>query len=330
MEFLDEDTRPRFLFQSRPQASSSFHENTPQKPSKTLLFISLSISSLLLSLSLFSLHTEPFKSLLFWLSLSLFLGPFAPASLTGGDVRIGHGPIIPDPIDQEPQPEPESKKKFSQKRSKPDKIDELGGNRGSSVENAIGFSNLEVKSKNSNGFSSLGAKKEDLGSGFDGEEMEWSEADVEILKKQMVKNPVGKPGRWESIAEAFKGKHRMEGVIKKAKELGEKKAGDSDSYAQFLKNRKPLDTRIHGGNDGVTSESQESSGGGDNNAGAAGWSSGEDIALLNALKAFPKDAPMRWEKIAAAVPGKSKAACMKRVAELKRDYRSSKASDEGN
>ena len=75
-------------------------------------------------------------------------------------------------------------------------------------------------------------------------------------------------------------------------------------------------------------ENQESSG--DNNAGATGWSSGEDIALLNALKTFPKDVPMRWEKIAAVVPGKSKAACMKRVAELKRDYRSSKASNEGN
>ncbi|XP_022732149.1 dnaJ homolog subfamily C member 2-like [Durio zibethinus] len=324
MEFLDEDARPRFLFQSRPQPSSSSQEKAPQKPSKTLIFISLSISSLLLSVSLFSLQTEPFKSLLFWLSLSLLLGPFSPPSLTGGDVRVGHGPIIPDPIDQEPQPEPESKKKSSHKRSKPDKIDELSGNRGSLVENANGFSNLEVKSKNSNGLSSLGSKKEHLVGAFDGEEKEWSAADLEILKKQMVKNPVGKPGRWEVIASAFKGKHKMENVIKKAKELGEKKVDDGDSYAQFLKNRKPLDARSN-----VIMENQESSGG-DNDAGVMGWSSGEDIALLNALKAFPKDVATRWEKIAAAVPAKSKAACMKRVAELKRNYRSSKANNEGN
>ena len=58
----------------------------------------------------------------------------------------------------------------------------------------------------------------------------------------------------------------------------------------------------------------------------SGWSTGEDLALLNALKAFPKDAPMRWEKVAAAVPGKTKAACLKRVNELKKDFRSSKAS----
>ncbi|OMO93139.1 hypothetical protein COLO4_17111 [Corchorus olitorius] len=328
MEFLDEDARPRFLFQSRQQSSSSSSsdDKTPQKPSKTILFISLSISSILLSLSLFSLDTEPFKSLLFWLSLSLLVGPFAPPYLTAGDIRVGQGPIIPDPIDQEPQPEPESKKKSSQKRSKPDKVDELGSNRDSLVVNANGFSNSEMKSNKLNG----GAKKEDLGNGFDGEEKEWTDADVEILKKQMAKNPAGKPGRWEAIAAAFNGKHKMESVIKKSKELGEKKVGDGDSYAQFLKNRKPLDGRVHGGNDdGITTENQESSGG-DKNAGAIGWSSGEDIALLNALKSFPKDVAMRWEKIAAAVPGKSKAACMKRVSELKRDFRSSKATNESN
>ncbi|KAK8676599.1 hypothetical protein V6N13_142173 [Hibiscus sabdariffa] len=138
-----------------------------------------------------------------------------------------------------------------------------------------------------------------------------------MLKKQMVKNPVGKPGRWEAIAEAFNGKHKMESVIKKSKELGEKKADDADSYAKFLKNRKPLDTRMN--EEGVTGNQDSSS------SGAVVWNSAEDIALLNALKAFPKDVAMRWEKIAAAVPGKSKAACMKRVADLKKDFRSSKA-----
>ncbi|XVF52418.1 hypothetical protein PTKIN_Ptkin05aG0016400 [Pterospermum kingtungense] len=191
------------------------------------------------------------------------------------------------------------------------------------VENVNGFSNLEAKSENSNGLSSSGSKKEDLRSGFN----EWSEADVEILKKQMVKNPVGKPGRWEAMAEAFKGKHKIESVIKKAKELAQKKMDDGDdSYAKFLKNSKPLDTRINGGNESLSMENQESRG--DNNGGAMG--SGVDVALLNALTAFPKDVAMRWEKIVAAVPGKSKAACVKRVAELKRDYQSSEAGNEGN
>ncbi|MBA0762201.1 hypothetical protein Gotri_024742 [Gossypium trilobum] len=308
MEFLDEDARPRFLFQSKPQSSSSSERPSPQKPSKPFLFISLSISSIILSLSLFSIESEPFKSLLFWLSFSLFLGPFAPPSLTGGDIRVGVGPTITDPIEQDPQPETESKKKSSQKRSKPDKIDEPIGNHGDLAGNGNGFSDSKVKSKESK-------KKEDLGSNFDGEGKEWSETEIEILKKQMVKNPVGKPGRWEAIASAFKGKYKTDSVIKKAKELGEKKIDDSDSYAQFLKNRKPVDTRINDENEAVIK---------------ANWNSGEDIALLNALKTFPKDVTMRWEKISAAVPGKSKAACMKRVAELKKDFRSSKASNGGN
>lgn len=158
------------------------------------------------------------------------------------------------------------------------------------------------------------------------EEKQWSEEDVEMLKKQMVKNPVGKPRRWEVIAEAFKGRHRVESVIKKAKELGERKLDDIDSYARFLKNRKPLDTRIQG--EIEVAEGGESRKDNDSGGSGVGWSAGEDIALLNALKAFPKEVAMRWEKIAAAVPGKSKAACMKRVAELKRDFRSSKAGAE--
>ncbi|KAL4303383.1 hypothetical protein GQ457_10G022880 [Hibiscus cannabinus] len=66
-------------------------------------------------------------------------------------------------------------------------------------------------------------RKEDVGSNSDGWEKEWSEADVEMLKKQMVKNSVGKPGRWEAIAEAFNGKHKMESVIKNQKNWERKK-----------------------------------------------------------------------------------------------------------
>ena len=58
------------------------------------------------------------------------------------------------------------------------------------------------------------------------------------------------------------------------------------------------------------------------------WSSAEDIALLNALKAFPKEVSMRWEKVAAAFPGRSKPACMKRFAELKKGFLTAKAAAE--
>lgn len=150
-----------------------------------------------------------------------------------------------------------------------------------------------------------------------GEERDWTDEDVDLLKKQILKHPVGKARRWEIIGEAFKGKHKVESVIKMAKALGEKRVATGDSYAQFLKNRKPtVDSSKRIEEEEFVVE----------NGVGLSWNSGEDIALLNALKAFPKDTSMRWEKIAAAVPGRSKAACVKRLGELKKDFRSTKAS----
>ncbi|KDP46958.1 hypothetical protein JCGZ_07975 [Jatropha curcas] len=318
MEFLDEDDRPRFVFQSRPIPSSFADQQPRQKPlNKPLFFITIAFSSLLLIFSIFYLQAEPFKSLLFWVSVSFFIGPFAPSNVTGGDISVGQGPIVEfEPLDEEP--EISSKKKAPKKRSKPIRSDET-------VMSPI--HGIEI----ANGSSITEKKREALGKSTNGlvaneEEKDWTEEDLEILKKQMMKNPVGKPRRWEVIAEAFNGRHRVESVIKMAKEMGERKVDGNDSYAKFLKNRKPLDTRVQaeigGEESGEAKKDSEDGGGG------VGWSAGEDIALLNALKAFPKDVAMRWEKIAAAVPGKSMAACRKRVAELKRDFRSSKAGAE--
>ncbi|KAJ4728762.1 dnaJ-like subfamily C member 2 [Melia azedarach] len=318
MEFLDEDTRPRFLFQSRPQPSSleNNEDSDHQKPTKLFLFIFISISCFLIFLSFFFFQSEPLKSILLWLSLSLIVGPFAPSHLTGGQTRVGYGRIIENPV-QDQKIEPEVKKKPQKNRSLVHKAQDFHVSSIPSGENSNGLSGSVVKEKKVEALEQKG-----IWVGKNVEEKEWSEEDIEILKKQMVKNPVGKPKRWEVIAEAFNGKHRVESVIKKAKELGEKKVDDSGSYAQFLKNRKALVVRTQDKNEGLVMENGEES---KENVGVGGgWSAGEDIALLNALKAFPKDAPMRWEKIAAAVPGRSKAACMKRVADLKRDFRSSK------
>lgn len=191
------------------------------------------------------------------------------------------------------------------------------------VVNANGSSELAKNSQNLEGLG-VDYKEKDKGVlGSDGkvdevlaEEREWTEEDLGLLRKQIVKNPVGKPRRWEVIAEAFKGRHSVESVINKAKSLGKEKPADSDSYSKFLKDRKPMDKRVEGGNDELANKES----GGE----VISWSSAEDIALLNALKTFPKEVAMRWEKIAASIPGKSKAACMKRVSELKKEFRSSK------
>ncbi|MED6158770.1 hypothetical protein PIB30_035880 [Stylosanthes scabra] len=307
MEFLDEDTRPRFLFQSGSQPPpSSADEQSYNKPTKTILIVTVSVSAILLFLSIFYLQSEPFKSLLLWLALSLLLGPFAPPSLTAGDIRVGQGSILEFP-DQQTLSEDDDNKKNYQRRSKSRRSDE--------VQSVAAVVAPVVKSPEREA-----EKIRVIGNGNGVvSEKEWSEEDVEILKKQMTKHPVGKPGRWEAIAAAFGGRHGAESVIKKAKELAEKKVDDSESYAQFLKKRKPVDKRV------VEEAAEEENNGASAAIGDGAWSSGEDIALLNALKAFPKEAPMRWEKVAAAVPGKSKGACMKRVTELKKGFRNAKA-----
>ncbi|MQM11437.1 hypothetical protein Taro_044344 [Colocasia esculenta] len=85
-----------------------------------------------------------------------------------------------------------------------------------------------------------------------------------------------------------------------------------DSFTQFLRQRKPIDKRAKVANPELStpdpSKNGEAKDGDANSGGGGSWSSGEDIALLNALKAFPKDAPTRWDKISAAVPGRSKVA----------------------
>lgn len=322
MEFLDEDARPRFLFQSKAVGSSATDPEPHYKNlNKPFIAFTILLSILLLGLSFFFLQSEPYQSLLIWVALSILVGPFAPTSVTGGDIRVGHGQILDLP-EITTQVEEESKKRVSQKRSKPRRFDELGTDSTPVAETVNGPVREEKKREVSEGNGN--------GSMVFDEETEWVEEDVEFLKKLLLKHPVGKLRRWEVISESFRGKHKVESVIKKAKELGEKKVTNSDSYAEFLKKRKPNDKKIESESQDLGDELVVENGEvkKESNGGGVSWASTEDIALLNALKAFPKDVSMRWEKVAAAVPGKSKAACMKRVAELKKGFRSSKASTE--
>ncbi|XP_071724584.1 transcription factor MAMYB-like [Rutidosis leptorrhynchoides] len=170
------------------------------------LFFTITISSILLISSFLYFKTEPFQSLVFWVSLAFLIGPFAPSDYTGGNVRVGYGSIIEpeEPIADETdkiQSEPKRKTIHKRPNSNSKKDDVVSKEKGS----------VEVV-----------------------EETDWTDKDFEMLKKQIAKNPVGKPKRWEVIAEAFKGWHRMESVIKKAKELGDRKSDDEDgSLAQF-------------------------------------------------------------------------------------------------
>lgn len=336
MEFLDDyESRPRFLFQSKNthQPSASDHHPQPSSPSsaaaffsslhKPTLFLSIFISLLLSTLAFLYANFEPLKSILFWVSFSLLLGPFAPPSLTAGDIRVGIGPPINDEdLDNPIQSNEKLPRKSTKVRKKiPEDAEGLGfstSNDGWVVESTAASKATNRSQESVNGKGSEEKSQE---------EGVWAEADYESLRKLMVKHPVGKPGRWEAIAEGFKGKFKVDTVISKSKEMGERKVSNQDSYKKFLKDRKPVDKSLvdEGGeeiNAEIGNENQNVEAGNKE----SGWSSIDDLALLNALKAFPKDVAMRWDKIAASVPGKTKAACIKRLTELKKDFRSSKAS----
>ncbi|XP_052209269.1 transcription factor MAMYB [Diospyros lotus] len=316
MEFLDEEARPRLLFQSRPVQPSSAASPALDLRRPSVL-VSLSLSALLFGHSLFFLQSEPLQSILLWFALSFLLGPFAPSSLTAGDIRVGLGQILEPPPPDDVVDQDDPKKKPPNRRLRPRKNEEPGF---VAVPAAA-----EPRGKVESGGDSTQCKADSV---IGGEEREWSEGDVEVLKKLLVKHPVGKPKRWEEISAAFQGRHGVESVIKMAKSMGEKRTSDADSFTQFLKDRKPVDKRIEAESEAIN-KAVESGEAKKENLGLS-WSARDDVALLNALKAFPKDVAMRWEKIAAAVPGKSKAACMKRVTELKRDFRNSKTSVEAS
>ncbi|ERN16835.1 hypothetical protein AMTRI_Chr02g264250 [Amborella trichopoda] len=300
MEYIDEESKPRFQLQSQ---NSSPQSQPTHRINKTHAAICISIGILLFSYSIL-LQNGASQLVMVWIAFSLVVGPFAPISVTGGDIRVGVGELLEEEPDH--QEVVESKRKPATIRAKSRRSEPAAADFQSFSSSSNG--NQEKMTNVSEKLGDNGDQKENQC------EKEWNDSDLDLLRKQMAKHPPGKPGRWDLIAQAFNGKHGLESIIKMAKSLSEKKPGGSDSYAQFLKQRKPLDDRV---SDTERKEESEN----------AVWSSGEDIALLNALKAFPKETPMRWEKVAASVPGKSKASCMKRLAELRKDFRSSKASD---
>ncbi|MCL7024634.1 hypothetical protein MKW94_007489 [Papaver nudicaule] len=262
MEFLDEESRPsRFMFQAKASAKT---EPESLKVNKTLAIPCIIIAGILIISSIFIFESETLKFIISWFSVSLIVGPLAPKSITGGDIRVGQGQIL----------EPDESADQIQEKTRAS----------SRKQNQIVKKNDDLRD--------LTAKSS--------EKLKTNTTDV--------------------VTEAFQGRHGLESVIKMGKSLSERKTGNGDSFSQFLKQRKPLDKRLveesNGDFESINDDKKENT----------NWTCAEDVALLNAMKTYPKDVAMRWEKVAAAVPGKTKAVCMKRAEELKNDFRSSKTS----
>ncbi|MCL7022828.1 hypothetical protein MKW94_028677 [Papaver nudicaule] len=73
-----------------------------------------------------------------------------------------------------------------------------------------------------------------------------------------------------------------------------------------------------------SSESEIDSNGVSSGADGGAWSAVLERALVQALKTFPKETNQRWERISAAVPGKTVAQCKRKFASMKDSFRNKK------
>ncbi|CAH2054053.1 unnamed protein product [Thlaspi arvense] len=178
----------------------------------------------------------------------------------------------------------------------------------------------------------------------------WSKEEIDMLRKGMIKYPKGTSRRWEVISEYIGTGRSVEEILKATKTVLLQKPDSAKAFDSFLEKRKPnvsiaspLSTREELGESLPTttttkakpvketavgkssgSQSSENNGEASGSSDTDGWSAVQERALVQALKTFPKETTQRWERVAAAVPGKTMIQCKKKFAELKEIIRSKK------
>ncbi|XP_029318141.1 dnaJ homolog subfamily C member 2 [Cottoperca gobio] len=158
----------------------------------------------------------------------------------------------------------------------------------------------------------------------------WNEEDLQLLIKAVNLFPAGTNARWEVIAN-YMNLHSTSGmkrtakdVINKAKNLQRLDPGQKDeinrkAFEKFKKEHSAVAPTI---DNAVPSERFDAAGN------AASWTTEEQKLLEQALKTYPVSTTERWEKIAGAVPGRTKKDCMKRYKELVEMVKAKKAAQE--
>ncbi|KAK9992683.1 hypothetical protein SO802_027668 [Lithocarpus litseifolius] len=191
---------------------------------------------------------------------------------------------------------------------------------------------------------------------FEKKEKPWSKEEIELLRKGMQKYPKGTSRRWEVVSEYIGTGRSVEEILKATKTVLLQKPDTAKAFDSFLEKRKPapsiaspLTTREEIEGVSTTQGSQSSSASKMDNpedsptrstndqnpsdsSAANGvsspehdvWSAVQEKALVQALKTFPKETNQRWERVAAAVPGKTVNQCKKKFTSLKESFRNKK------
>ncbi|KAL4565204.1 hypothetical protein LXL04_029289 [Taraxacum kok-saghyz] len=170
-------------------------------------------------------------------------------------------------------------------------------------------------------------------------EKPWGKEEIEVLRKGIAKYPKGTSRRWEVVAEYIGTGRSVEEILKATKTVLLQKPDSTKAFDSFLEKRKPavsiaspLTTREEV--DGVSvsgptepePEQPEPSQPGPSGSDQDVWTAVQETALVQALKTFPKETNQRWERVAAAVPGKTVNQCKKQFTLLKEKFRNKKNS----
>ncbi|KAK9067873.1 hypothetical protein SSX86_011984 [Deinandra increscens subsp. villosa] len=189
-------------------------------------------------------------------------------------------------------------------------------------------------------------------SSFEKKEKPWGKEEIELLRKGIVKYPKGTSRRWEVISEYIGTGRSVEEILKATKTVLLQKPDSAKAFDSFLEKRKPtvtIDSPLTTREEvvGVSSTpaptptptptptqpnvvppkpSQDADkvelGGSSSDQDV--WSAVQETALVQALKTFPKETNQRWERVAAAVPGKTVNQCKKQFTLLKEKFRNKK------
>ncbi|XP_071702564.1 uncharacterized protein [Rutidosis leptorrhynchoides] len=166
-------------------------------------------------------------------------------------------------------------------------------------------------------------------------EKPWEKEEIELLRKGVKKYPKGTSRRWEVISDYIGTGRSVDEILKATKTELLQKPDPTKAFDSFLEKKKPgqsisspLTTREE--SNGVSSNSSpvevvaNGVANGVSNGVTDVWSAVQEKALIQALKTFPKEANQRWERVAAAVPGKTVNQCKKQFTLLKDNFRTKK------
>ncbi|EDV29708.1 uncharacterized protein TRIADDRAFT_12520, partial [Trichoplax adhaerens] len=146
----------------------------------------------------------------------------------------------------------------------------------------------------------------------------WNDEEEQLLVKAVKVFPPGTVDRWDCIASFLK-VHGSDHINRTSKEViakvkamqnegfeTRKQKANEDAFSSFSKSQfKDVDA-----NSDSSSVSHEK-----NNV-EEPWTANEQKLLEKALKTYPSSVPERWDRIAAAIPGRTKKECLKRYKEL--------------